>query len=358
MKKLSLCITLLTLSCAASAQQIDSGAAYPASSDSSVAPAATASGNRAYASGTYGNGKINGGAATGDNQMGWAFEARFGTELNLSSKLFSPDEKIRVDVVHYNEGHPENNHRDGFALQGIYSKPLSRNFTAELGAGPYYSMNTSTRQGFEYNKNNLGVLASAALLFNIDEVSPGMHVRVAFNHVVMPGAHSSNAVLVGVGKYFDYPADRPVPSFTSSGEPVWLGAAFLHGQTNHGGTETSTGFSLDAKRYYGRWAASVSVMGEGDDDVRVDRQGVAVQGWFVQPVTQNWTVSAGFGPYIASNSRSSSDQYRLNALISLEIDRAIGKDWLAFANFSRVNTFREKNDRDLFKIGFKRAFGG
>ncbi|MFT5591404.1 MAG: hypothetical protein ACI9ZF_003604, partial [Bradyrhizobium sp.] len=35
-----------------------------------------------------------------------------------------------------------------------------------------------------------------------------------------------------------------------------------------------------------------------------------------------------------------------------------GKDWKAFASFSRVNTFREKNDRDLFRVGVMRAFGG
>lgn len=358
MKYFPLCITLLTLSCAASAQQRE--AAQPLA-DQAFAPSAPMQAvHRAYAAGAYGNGRINGGNATGDNQMGWAFEVRFGTELDLpglsAGKLFAPDEKFRVDVIHYNEGHPENNHRDGFALQGVYSKPLSQKFTAELGVGPYYSMNTSTRNGIEYNKANLGVLASAALLFDIDEVARGMHVRVALNHVTMPGAHSSNALLVGVGKYFDYPAGHARPA--SADESLWLGAAGVHGQTNHGGTETSAGASLEAKKHYGRWATSVSAILEGDDEVRVDRKGVALQGWFVQPMTKNWTVSAGLGPYIAVNSRSNSDDYRLMALFSLQLDRSIGKDWRAFANFSRVNTFREKNDRDLLRIGVMTSFGG
>jgi hypothetical protein len=272
--------------------------------------------------------------------------------------LFAQDEKFRVDVVHYNEGHPENHHRDGFALQAVYSKPLSQRFTGELGVGPYYSMDTSTLELKEYNKARLGVLASAAVLFDIDEYARGMHVRVALNHVTMPGAHSSNALLVGVGKQFGYPAERAEPASTWSSEPLWLGASAVHGQTNHGGTETSSGFSLEAKKHYGRWATSVSAIEEGDDEVRVDRKGVALQGWFVQPMTQNWTASAGFGPYIASNTRSNSDDYRLMALFSLQLDRAIGKDWTAFANFSRVNTFRDKNDRDLVRVGFMRSFGG
>lgn len=354
MKKIPLYIALLTLSCAASAQDSAASSTTPSAAD------LIQGGHRAYASGTYGNGNINGGNATGDNQMGWAFEVRFGTELDLpglnGGKLFSSDEQFRLDVIHYNEGHPENHHRDGFALQAVYSKPLSEKFTAELGAGPYYSMNTSTRNQKEYNKANLGVLASAAVLFDIDEIARGMHVRVALNHVTMPGAHSSNALLVGVGKHFGYPARRTEPAFAS--DPLWLGVAGVHGQTNHGGTETSSGVSLEAKKHYGRWASSVSAIIEGDDEVRVDRKGVALQGWFVQPMTQQWTASAGFGPYIAANTRTDSDDYRLMALFSLQLDRAIGKDWTAFANFSRVNTFREKNDRDLVRVGFMRSFGG
>jgi hypothetical protein len=362
MKYFPLCIALLSLSCAASAQQRE--AAQPSLVPASVqasAPSTPIQGNhRAYAAGTYGNGSIHGGNATGDNQMGWAFEVRFGTELDLpglkAGQLFAPDEKFRVDVVHYNEGHPDNHHRDGFALQGVYSKLLSRKFTAELGVGPYYSMDTSTRDRIEYNKAKLGVLASAAVLIDIDDIARGMHVRVALNHVTMPGAHASNALLVGVGKYFDYPTGRTEPA--SGGEPLWLGLAGVHGQTNHGGTETSAGYSLEAKKHYGRWATSVSAIIEGDDDVRVDRKGVALQGWLVQPMTKNWTASAGFGPYIATNNRSRSDDYRLMALFSLQLDRAIGNDWRAFANFSRVNTFREKNDRDLLRIGVMKSFGG
>ncbi|MFT5591175.1 MAG: hypothetical protein ACI9ZF_003371 [Bradyrhizobium sp.] len=318
--------------------------------------------HRAYVSGVYGNGKIEGENVRGKTTLGWAFEVRFGKEVNLpavgNGKLFSADEKFRVDVVHYNEGHPDNNHRDGFALQGIYNKPLSKSISAEVGLGPYYSMNTTTIGGVQYNNSNLGVLLSTALLIDVDQLGSGAHIRLGFNHVNMPGAgaHSSNAVLIGVGKYFDAPAARSLPGLVD--DRIWLGVAAINGQTNHGNTERSTGASAELKKYYGPWAFSASAIAEGDDGTRVDRHGLAAQVWYVQPLADKWSASAGFGPYVSSNKRSTPDDARLMALITMQVDRSLGKDWKAFASFSRVNTFREKNDRDLFRVGVMRAFGG
>jgi hypothetical protein len=318
--------------------------------------------HRAYVSGVYGNGKIEGENVRGKTTLGWAFEVRFGKELNLpgvgNGKLFSADEKFRVDVVHYNEGHPDNNHRDGFALQGVYNKPLSKSISAEVGLGPYYSMNTTTIGGVQYNNSNLGVLLSTALLIDVDQLGSGAHIRLGFNHVNMPGAgaHSSNAVLIGVGKYFDAPAARSLPGLVD--DRIWLGVAAINGQTNHGNTERSTGASAELKKYYGPWAFSASAIAEGDDGTRVDRHGLAAQVWYVQPLADKWSASAGFGPYVTVNKRSTSDDARLMALITMQVDRSLGKDWKAFASFSRVNTFREKNDRDLFRVGVMRAFGG
>ena len=347
--------TLLCLFAAtASAQTLDAGS----TKDTSLIERD----HRAYVSGVYGNGKIDGENVRGKTTMGWAFEVRFGKEVNLpgvgNGKLFSEDEKFRVDVVHYNEGHPDNNHRDGFALQGIYNKPLSKRISAEVGLGPYYSMNTTTLGGVQYNNSNLGVLLSTALLIDVDQLGSGGHIRLGFNHVNMPGAgaHSSNALLIGVGKYFGAPDARNIPGLVD--DRIWLGVAAINGQTNHGDTERSFGGSAEVKKYDGPWAFSGSAIAEGDDDSRVDRRGLAAQVWYVQPLADKWSASAGFGPYVSSNKRGTSDQTRLMALITMQVDRNLGKDWKAFASFSRVNTFREKNDRDLFRVGVMRAFGG
>jgi hypothetical protein len=95
---------------------------------------------------------------------------------------------------------------------------------------------------------------------------------------------------------------------------------------------------------------------EGDDDVRVHRKGVAIQGWFIQPLSENWAASAGIGPYVATNQRGS-DNFQLHGLITLQVERFITNKWKGLVSFSRVATFTEENDRDLFRIGLMRQFG-
>lgn len=65
---------------------------------------------------------------------------------------------------------------------------------------------------------------------------------------------------------------------------------------------------------------------EGDDEVRVHRHGVAAQGWFIQPLDENWSASAGIGPYVAVNKRGSGD-LQLHGLITLQVERFIAPKW-------------------------------
>ena len=314
----------------------------------------------AYVSAMLGDGKAYGGNTSGDrNMQRRAVELRFGPEFDLSvfgmSSLISSGAKARVDFIHYNEGHPENNHRDGFGVQLVYSRPFHKRFTGEFGIGPYLSMNTTTIGGAEINDSNLGILSSLALRIGLDEYSPGLHVRISLNHVSMRNVHSSNAVLVGLGKTFNR-----LPSYASTGSnrinPLWIGASAGRSITNHGGTESTNGSSVYVKQYYRQtWAASIAAIVEGDDRVRVDRRGVAVQGWFVQPLSEKWTVSAGLGPYVAHNERASNGT-RVHGLITLQADRSLTNTVKVFASFSRVKTFMEKNDRDLFRIGLTKQF--
>lgn len=301
-----------------------------------------------YTSATYGDGKAYGTGAVDDKSMkAKTFEVRFGHE-------FDSDGQLRVDVFHYNEGHPDNNHRDGFGSQIVFRKNINNHISAEVGVGPYFSMNTTKINGTEYDDPNLGALVSLALLANMDRLSPGLHMRFALNHVEMPGAPSTNAILIGVGKNFGsstYQGNNDI-----SEKPVWFSVTAGTAKTNHGGTSGAQGYGVESKIYDGPWAASVAAIVEGDDGTRVNRQGVAVQGWFVQPLNDKWTVSAGAGPYVANNSRDARG-VELDGLITLQVERSVGKQWKVFASFSRVASFNRNNDRDLARVGISRKFG-
>lgn len=368
MRTFALCLFLwLHCSCAAWAQTRpnESGASdlpldQTIQTISAPGPAANNSDSGAYVSGMLGNGAAYGGNTSGDRTMEWkGFEFRFGKNIDPAvfgaASLFSARGKIRVDFVYYNEGHPDNNHRDGFSTQFVYSNDLRNGLSAEVGIGPYLSMNTTEIGGVQINDSNLGVLCSVALRIALDQYAQGLHLRVALNHVAIRDVHSSNALLVGIGKYF-----REAPAYAgpgSSRNPVWIGVAAGNSVTNQAGTDSALGFSLEARQYRESWAASIAAIVEGDDGSRVDQRGIAVQGWFVQPLTGKWAMSAGVGPYVARNDRESGNP-RLLGLFTLQAERAISKTMKVFASFSRVVTFREKNDRDLFRIGVMKQFGG
>ncbi|AMO99020.1 hypothetical protein CAter10_1217 [Collimonas arenae] len=323
-----------------------------------VSPATGIDGFNGYAAASLGNGIIYGLGTTGQKPMRWrAAEIRFGQDVDLfglrSSGYLSQGDTTRLDVVYYNEGHPDNNHRDGYALQMVFRKKLQPHLDLELGGGPYFSMNRSTINGTELDDGRMGALLSVALLARLDQYSPGLSIRIGYNHAVVPGAPSSDALLVGIGKEFGG-GQASAPDLTER-LPVWLSASGGFAQTNQSGPGKRFSYALDAKTYFGQWAASVSGIEEGDDGVRVNRRGIAAQGWYVQPITENWSLSAGAGPYLATNKRQS-DSTTLNGLFTIQLDRNLGKNWKVFGSFGRAVTFTNKNDADLMTVGLSRRF--
>lgn len=312
----------------------------------------------AYLSAQWGNGRIYGDNATGYKQMRWrAFEVRGGRDLNpkiVGEDTLTGKATSRIDFVYYNEGHPDNNHRDGFAFQFTYTRKLSDLFTGELSAGPYSSMNTTTINGVQIDQARYGMLYSAALLFPIDRWIRGAHVRLGYNHVAMRDVFRSDAVMLGIGSHFT--KVPPFPETELSRSRLWLGASYGRSFTSHAGTQDANGATVEAKQYGGKWALSFRAVFEGDDRTRVDRRGIAGQFWFVQPLTERWSIQAGLGPYFAENRREG-NRTAVHGLITFQFERNLSEKSKAFFAFHRVKSFQEMNDRDLFHLGLLKTFG-
>jgi hypothetical protein len=292
----------------------------------------------AYVSYAMGNGK----SSDGDSMQWRAFDLRVGKSI---------DENTRVDVIHINEGHPTNNHRDGFAIQGLYDVDVAKNLRLEVGAGPYFSMNTTSKNNVEKDDKNLGILTTVAALYYLDDLSPGLHLRAEYNHVIMPGAIDTNSVMIGIGKNFGGPSNH-----TDKGDgSLEVGLIGNHFKTNHGGTEAAQGYQVEMKKMVSKNSAiSLSYMNEGKDSM-VDRDGIATQVWYVEPLSDKWSVSAGAGPYVAKN-KLESNQNKVSGLISIEIKRDIGSKTTAFVRINRIADFKEDKDRDILSIGVSRKF--
>jgi hypothetical protein len=313
----------------------------------------------AYLSAVRGNGRIYGGTTSDSDYrlMRWrAGELRVGRDMNpalVGEDTVDGNATARIDFVYYNEGHPDNNHRDGFALQATYTRRFGSALTAELSAGPYSSMNTTTIDGVQVNDASRGLLYTAALRYSLGGSATGTHLRVGFNHV-WTREFKSNAILFGVGRHFADPP--PFPDSEALRGRVWLAASHGTSQTTQAGREDARSSTLEAKQYAGKWAVSLKAIMEGDDQVLVDRRGVAAQFWFVQPITEGWQISAGAGPYVAKNRRDK-DSTGVHGLITVQFERTMGERSKAFFAFSRVKTYQQANDRDMFHLGVTHAFG-
>jgi hypothetical protein len=276
--------------------------------------------------------------------MQWrAFEIRIGQAIS---------DAIRIDVVHDNEGHPLNHHRDGFATQATLVLRPSDNLRVEGSVGPYGSFDTTTdRNGIQHDDKRIGILAGAAILYYLNWIEPGLHLRVGYNHVEVLGAQRSDAVLFGVGMDFGESGQELVLKRPSE-DPIQLLVSFGGFKTNRDGTDTAYGGRIELRKYLGeRIAFSLSWLEEGRDQL-VDRHGAAGQLWAVFPISETWSVSAGAGPYLARNAKGS-DRWGLNGIISLELQHELGPEnsgWSVFVRFNRIVS-NDDTDRDMGEVG-------
>jgi hypothetical protein len=324
----------------------------------------------AYLSTEFGNGRAYGGNASGYRWMrGRAAEVRAGRR---EATLLGDG---RIDFAYYNEGHPDNNHRDGFALQWVAVHPLGPCFIGELGLGPYLSMNTTTLAGHQRDDAHWGLLLSAAVQMPLDALPfpalpAGTHLRLGFNQALMREVHRSRALMLGIGRQFG--AASPDPGTEPATGPWWLGVSYGNSNTNMAGTDSAHAAVLETRKYLGphleHWAVSGKFVFEGDDGARVDRRGIAGQLWYVQQVTPRFSIGAGAGPYATRNRRESGRENggengreenaptRANLLVSFQAERALSRQTRVFINFNRVKTLRQTDDRDVFQFGLLKRF--
>jgi len=282
-----------------------------------------------YVSAAWGNGE----GGEGDDMRWRTFEIRIGS---------SAASNRRLDFVHYNEGHPENNHRDGFAIEPMFSVSINKKIRFEMGVGPYLSFNTTSRNQKQYDDKNLGILASAVIVYS--------YLRLEYNHVSIHGEHPSDAILIGIGTNFpegDVASDKSV-------QIAIMGSNF---KTNRNGTEAALGGQLEIKQCVGKnFALSIDLIEEGEDAL-VDRAGVATQAWYVWWARDNLALSSGAGPYFVWNEREAQET-ELDGLISIDVQQQVGNSENGVGlllRFSRIIT-ADDTDRDIFSCGIAKKF--
>lgn len=257
-------------------------------------------------------------------------------------------DNLGVGFSYLNEGHSENNHRDGFAAQGWYTSRLSESVYYQLGAGPYISNNNTLEGQNRLNDFQIGLISSAALKYYI---YGDWYLRAQYNNILMLTT-TSNSVLFGVGKDFGNPEKYGQEVFDKSYLSVWTGSSRT---TQIGTQENATPFMLDIKQQYNvsRISFGGGLLYEGNTGL-VDRTGMYFQGWYDYKPTETWTLSGGFGPYLAVDNKRSTEQTKLLMAGSIRAVKEFG-DYFVGGTFTRITSFYNK-DQDLFMVGVGRKF--
>jgi len=263
-------------------------------------------------------------------------------------------ENIWAGVEYLNEGHPEKvGHRDGFAVPLWYFIPIGKEnkFRIEIGAAPYFNMNTVASKDDptkEKNDKDIGLLLSLGASYKINSK---VNAMVQANEIVMSGFNSF-AITAGLGLNLDETSYGK--KFSEEKEKLYslsvLGGPSV---TTRGDAETSTSYKINLRRdipeISKRLALSLAGISEGDSGLS-SRKGVAGQVWFIAPKISWLELSAGIGPYFA---REENPEIGGNeVLVNMSIDaRAMLTDSIyAEFMFDRVVS-RKDVDQDLFLFG-------
>jgi len=288
-----------------------------------------------------------GGALHGRSETTWTAQTGF---------IYSPTSTPwGIGFVYTNDGHLTNNHRDGFAVQGWYTKPLSDRLEFQVGTGPYASMNNTTENGIRENVFRVGLFTSVALKWH--PFDTGWYLRSQLTNTLVPGSFNSNAILFGAGYDFVSTSELDRSTKLKADISVWGGTSRttqLGSQKSGGAVQLEAQYILEQPEAWWQPAAySVAFLSEGDTGL-VHRQGVPIQAWWRTP-PDTFTFSFGIGPYVAYDTYRDK---RLNAMGILSI-RAAYKVLETSAStveaafmYTRVASFYNK-DQDIFMLGVR-----
>lgn len=281
----------------------------------------------------------------------------FAVQLGFSQRM---GDTTAISAEYLNEGHPEDHHRDGLALQGWLHTPIpERGASFAVGIGPYYYFDTTTGKGaFEdyQNDHGWGVLGSVSAKWHLAKRS---YIEARFNHVQAKGAGHSNSILIGMGYELQNVPDRERQRTERAGDSLLM---VLGGQAivNSFDSERSKAYAIeyrDTVTQNMEW--SVSAMNEGQVG-QSERRGVTAQVWLLRPFTDRTVLEIGGGGYLMRDRADRdtvavSSNTKLVPIASIGMRYRVTRDWRAQLSWSRVITNYHR-DSDVLLLGVGKVF--
>jgi len=269
-----------------------------------------------------------------------------------------------VSLAWLNEGHFDNDHRDGQTVQfWLRERVFDPRLVLSAGIGPYFYYNTArASEGASYSDDHGwgGVLSASAKWYGRHRWYYEMRVQ----RIIANASFDTTALLAGVGYQLERPASPgPVTDPTDVADKttgreltVYVGQTIVNSFNSELGLARAIEYRQGISPHVD-W--SVAWLHEGDARL-VRRNGILAELWLVRDfLEKRVALSAGAGMYIAI------DQYRSDqmgeegdetvaAVVTASGSYRFGRHWLTRVSWNRIVTdYNRDTDAILIGLGYR-----
>jgi len=273
------------------------------------------------------------------------------------------DEHNALSFSWLNDGHIQDNHRDGFALQYWRRASLfDRRLSLAAGVGVYNFFDTIAADDNKryFDGHGWAPILSVSATWYTDE---RFFYQLRINQVLATQSFKSTSVLFGVGYELDAPAQHgPLAGGTSNSVSSGNQLTAFAGRTEVNSLHSPGAIAAGVEYRHGfgsYFDGTLSWIDEGHTTLNT-RAGIAAQAWLRRSFFDDrLSLGVGVGPYYAVDTHRVKDGTdtggRVSILVTMSAAYNLTKHWSARVSWNRVMTTYDK-DSDIYLAGIGYRF--
>jgi hypothetical protein len=293
------------------------------------------------------------GSEPGESTYSWGF-----------TYLQALDEHNALSYSWINEGHVQDNHRDGYALQYWWRTALfDRRLALAAGVGAYNYFDTiANADGKPYiDGHGWGPIFSLSATWYTDE---RLFYQLRLNEIVTTRSYNTFSAMFGIGYELDAPKGGHGPlsggtsDSVSSGNQITAMAGWT--EVNSLRSPGAFAYGFEYRHGFGRYIdGTISWINEGHTELNT-RAGAAAQLWVRRSFFDDrLSLGVGAGPYYATDTErvkdGTSTSGRVSLLLTMSAAYNVTRHWYVRASWNRVLTSYDK-DSDIYLGGIGYRF--
>lgn len=264
-------------------------------------------------------------------------------------------EQWALSFTWLNEGHTEDHHRDGYALQMWRFHRMAHNhLRLGMGAGTYRYFDTTGEKSLTGYQNQHGYKTIFSLRAQYPLTVP-CDAFVQVNRTMGEGDPQSTGILLGISRQFGTHAPftpKPLEGHEPKHElTISIGQTVL----NSFESQSAQAFAITYRRRLSESMECTMAYSDEGDTKLVDRDGLMLQLWGVTRFEgRGWGVGLGAGPYFSRVRLEKEGEQHAEFKTSLRITMGVfvpfAEYWVARMDWNRTLTHYHR-DTDLILAG-------